>query len=146
MPLMAMTKNVFAAHGGIMKGFDLDELRSIGKNDLFAIESITWSDPLISRTFRGAGYPFDEEELTDFLDGIEKKVFIRGHDYSLLGISIYGDRCLTIFSSRRYKDMGNGGILIARTGKKEIKKASDLAVEDFSIGKWIKYEIKKDER
>jgi serine/threonine-protein phosphatase 2A catalytic subunit len=129
-----------------MEGFDLNELRSIGKNDLFAIESITWSDPLISRTFRGAGYPFDEEELTDFLDGIEKKVFIRGHDYSLLGISIYGDRCLTIFSSRRYKDMGNGGILIARTGKKEIKKASDLAVEDFSIGKWIKYEIKKDER
>lgn len=140
MPLMVLTNNVFAAHGGILKEADLKQLRKIGKNDLGAIESLVWSDPVISPTFRGAGDSFNEEDLTKFLDRINARVFIRGHDYNTLGISIYGDRCLTIFSSRRYKEMGNGGILVARTGR-EISSASDLILEDFSTGKWITYEV-----
>ena len=139
MPLMVLANNVFAAHGGILKGVDLKRLRKIGKNDLGAIESIVWSDPVVSPTSRGAGDPFNEEDLTKFLDNINARVFIRGHDYNTLGISIYGDRCLTIFSSRRYREMGNGGILVART-EKEISSASDLLLEDFSTGKWIRYE------
>jgi predicted phosphodiesterase len=139
MPLMVLTNNVFAAHGGILKEADLERLRKTGKNDLGAIESLVWSDPVISPTFRGAGNPFNEEDLTKFLDGINTRVFIRGHDYNTLGITIYGDRCLTIFSSRRYKEMGNGGILVART-EKEMSNASDLILEDFSMGNWIKYE------
>ncbi len=139
MPLMVLAKNVFAAHGGILKGANLERLRKTGKNDLTSIESIVWSDPIVSTTFRGAGDPFNEEDLTKFLDGINARVFIRGHDYSTLGISIYGDRCITIFSSRMYKEMGNGGILVART-EKEISSTSDLILEDFSTGKWINYE------
>ncbi|MDD2665714.1 MAG: metallophosphoesterase family protein [Methanocellales archaeon] len=139
MPLMVLAKNVFAAHGGILKGANLEQLRKIGKNDLTSIESIVWSDPIISTTFRGVGDPFNEEDLTKFLDGINARVFIRGHDYSTLGISIYGGRCLTIFSSRRYKEMGNGGILVARA-EKEISCTSDLILEDFSTGKWLNYE------
>ena len=140
MPLMVLANNVFAAHGGILKEVDLKRLRKIGKNDLEAIESIVWSDPVVSPTSRGAGDPFNEEDLTKFLDNINARVFIRGHNYNNLGISIYGDRCLTIFSSRRYKEMGNGGILVART-EKEISSASDLLLEDFSTGQWIKYEV-----
>ncbi len=142
MPLMILGGKVFAAHGGILKGANLEKLREIGKNDLGAIEAIMWSDPVISPTFRGAGDPFNEKELKKFLDGIKARVFIRGHDYNTLGISIYGDRCLTIFSSRRYKDRGNGGILVARTERtREISNASDLILEDFSTGKWTKYEM-----
>jgi predicted phosphodiesterase len=139
MPLMVLTNNVFAAHGGILKGFDLKQLRKTGKNDLRTIESLVWSDPFVSPTFRGAGIPFNEEDLSKFLDEINARVFIRGHDYNTLGITIYGDRCITIFSSSRYKEMGNGGILVART-KKEISSASDLVLEDFSTGKLITYE------
>jgi len=97
-----------------------------------------WSDPVISSTFRGAGNPFNEEDLVKFLDKINARIFIRGHDYNTLGTSIYGDRCITIFSSCRYKGMGNGGILVASTDK-EIFSASDLVLEDFSTGKWITY-------
>lgn len=142
MPLMVLGNNVFAAHGGILKGADLDTLRIIGKNDPVIIESTVWSDPVVSPTMRGAGDPFDEKELTEFLDDIKAKVFVRGHDYNTLGVSIYGDRCLAIFSSRRYKEMGNRGILVARAEKK-VSNASDLIVEDFSTGKWIRYQIAK---
>jgi serine/threonine-protein phosphatase 2A catalytic subunit len=139
MPLMVLTNNIFAAHGGILKEADLEQLKKTGKNDLGAIESLVWSDPVISPTFRGAGNPFNEEDLVKFLDEINARVFIRGHDYCNLGITIYGDRCLTIFSSCRYKEMGNRGILVA-SADKEIFSASDLVLEDFSTGKWITYE------
>jgi len=138
MPLMVQTENVFAAHGGILKNTDLDYLNKIEKNDKKAIEELVWSDPAISLTFRGAGFRFTNEDLTAFLKSINAKVFVRGHDYNTLGFSIYQDKCLTIFSSSRYKKMGNGGILVAKTDKK-VNKASDLIVEDFSSGKWLKY-------
>jgi predicted phosphodiesterase len=142
MPLMVLGNNIFAAHGGIPKGADLDTLKRVEKNDPTVIESIVWSDPVISPTFRGAGDPFDEEELARFLDNIGAKIFVRGHDYNTLGISIYNDRCLTIFSSSRYREMGNGGILVARA-EKEISSTDDLILEDFSTGRWKEYQIAK---
>lgn len=140
MPLMDLTNNVFISHGGIIKEADLDYLRKIGKNDKNAIEALVWSEPVISQTFRGAGDPFNEKDLINFLDNINAKVFIRGHDYNTLGFSIYKDKCLTIFSSRIYQEMGNGGILVARAEKK-VNKTSDLIIEDFSTGKWLKYKV-----
>jgi len=142
MPLMVQANNVYAAHGGILKGADLERLRKVEKNDIQAIESIVWSDPKISPTFRGAGDPFNEEELKEFLNKIKANLFIRGHDYNTLGTAIYGDKCLTIFSSRRYKEMGNKGILVATT-EKEISNLNDLTVEDFYTGKWLKYKIRR---
>jgi predicted phosphodiesterase len=138
MPLMVLAKNVFAAHGGILKGANLKILRSIGKNDSTAIESIVWSDPEISPVFRGAGVPFNEKDLADFLNLINATVFLRGHDYNTLGISIYGDRCITLFSSNRYKEKGNGGILVAIL-EEEVSCVSELKIEDFSSGKWKPY-------
>lgn len=66
MPLMVLANKVFAAHGGILKGFNLEKLRKIDKNDLLAIEAVVWSDPAISPTFRGAGDKFDEDDLKNF--------------------------------------------------------------------------------
>ncbi|RLF51540.1 MAG: hypothetical protein DRN24_04765 [Thermoplasmata archaeon] len=142
-PLITLTTyNVFAAHGGIIKGATLEQLRNIDKNDIEAVESIVWSDPTVSLTYRGAGKPFDEKDLTSFLDEIKAHVFVRGHSYNTLGFSIYNDRCLTIFSSQRYKNMGNGGILVAKV-EKNVKYASDIVIEDFSTGEWNKYKIIK---
>ncbi|MDH7507095.1 MAG: hypothetical protein QHH15_04845, partial [Candidatus Thermoplasmatota archaeon] len=140
--LMDLTNNVFISHGGIIKEADLDYLRKIGKNDKNAIEALVWSDPVISQTFRGAGDPFNEKDLINFLDNINAKIFVRGHDYNTLGFSIYKDKCLTVFSSSMYKEMGNTGILVAIADKK-VKLASDLIVEDFSTGKWRKYKVVK---
>jgi hypothetical protein len=105
-----------------------------------ALVSLVWSDPVIAHTNRGIGDPFDENELVSFLDAVHTNVLIRGHDYDTLGFSIYGDRCLTIFSSREYKDMGNGGILVA-CAEKEISHATELVVEDFSSGRWRRYQV-----
>lgn len=138
MPLMLLTKNVFAAHGGIIKGADLEKLRGIGKNDATAIESLVWSDPAISPTYRGAGIRFNEKDLTSFLDKINAKVFIRGHDYNTLGFSIYNGKCLTIFSSQRYKNMGNRGVLAA-TIEKTVTSIKDISVKNLIDGKWIEY-------
>ena len=77
-----------------------------------------------------------------FLSKIKAKVFVRGHDYNLLGYSIYGDKCLTILSSRLYKEMGNGGILVA-IAENKVNKASYLSVSDFSSGNWSRYKIFK---
>jgi hypothetical protein len=140
MPLMIFSHGVFAAHGGIIKGADLRTLKTIGKNDGTAVAALVWSDPVLSPTYRGVGERFDEHDLHQFLEGISAKVFVRGHDYKTLGYSIYGDRCLTLFSSSRYKEEGNGGILVARADK-EIARASDLVVEDYSKGHWNMYQV-----
>ncbi|UCB58094.1 MAG: metallophosphoesterase [Thermoplasmatales archaeon] len=140
MPLMVLSNSVFAAHGGFLKGYDLESLRKIDKNDLRAITSVVWSDPVVSLVFRGIGDRFTEEDLICFLNEINAKVFIKGHDYNTLGFSIYGDRCLTIFSSSQYKDMGNGGVLVAIKDK-DVSCVSDLNIKDYSIGKWVDYKI-----
>jgi len=134
MPLAAMLNNVFASHGGIVKGKNLHE---IGKNDVDALEALTWSDPVVAGTYRGAGVPFDEQELKEFLERIGARAFIRGHDYNMNGIIVY-ERCLTIFSSRRYRTMGNGGILVAKI-EGNIQDIDDITIEEFRNGRWVSY-------
>ncbi len=136
MPLAALLNNVFASHGGIYHN-----LEKMSKNDLEAIEALTWSDPIISNLYRGVGFPFNEKDLEKFLKNINAKAFIRGHDYNLNGIIVY-KKCLTIFSSRLYKDMGNKGILIAKIYG-DIDSIDDIEIENFYNGKWEKYMAKK---
>ena len=142
LPLIFKGKNVIATHGGILKNVTLDSLRELDKNDVDVLSSIVWSDPIISPIHRGIGDRFNKETLNLFLRNTKSSVFIRGHTPYLLGISIYDDRCLTIFSSRRYIDMGNKGIIVAQAYK-EINSASDMVIQDFSSGIWMPYEIKK---
>jgi len=140
MPLAAMLNNVFASHGGILKELiDLDK-NGLDKNDVKAIEMLTWSDPAIANLYRGAGVPFDENDLEKFLAMMNAEAFIRGHDYNMNGIIVY-KKCLTIFSSRSYKDMGNKGILIAKI-KGDIYAIDDIEIEDFYTGKWKKYRVR----
>jgi predicted phosphodiesterase len=133
MPLMAFANNVYLAHGGFpRKGVQIE------KNDVDAIEEITWSDVAISPVYRGAGFKFDEKMLSQFLNKIKAKAFIRGHDYTMNGIIAY-KKCLTIFSSRKYENEGNGGILIAKIDG-HIKSIEDIKIERWKDGKWIEYE------
>jgi hypothetical protein len=140
MPMMMRTPTVFASHGGIIKRATMETLRTIQKNDRGALEALVWSDPTTSPTFRGAGDPFDEEELLDFLQRIHAHVFLRAHDYTKLGMSIFRDQCVTILSCRQYCEMGNKGILIARA-QKNVSHVSDLHFEDFSSGEWKTYQV-----
>jgi len=138
MPLMVLSNKIFASHGGILKGFGLRELRKIDKNDLHAIESLTWSDPDISRTLRGLGFRYSRDDVNEFLDCLRANLFVKGHDYTTNGTAIYGGICLTIFSSRRYEKAGNGGVLVAEI-EREVESIKDVKVKDYSNGKWKDY-------
>ncbi len=146
LPLMIKTKNgIYAAHGGILKDADLNELKNVDKNDKHALSAIVWSDPIDYGPRRGGiprGDSFSSSELSIFLKNISAKVMIRGHDYNTLGYSIYDNKCLTIFSSRLYANKGNSGILIAKSKlDKKINNVLDLEVEDVSSGIWEKYRV-----
>lgn len=141
MPLMALTNNVFASHGGILRGYGLEQLRAVDKNDVGAIDALSWSDPVISNTNRGAGVSFSALDVKEFLKRIGAKVFVRGHDYNTLGMAIYDDTCLTLFTSRRYRNMGNKGILIARANH-EISAFEELVVEEYTGEEWKAYRVK----
>ena len=140
LPLMALGHGIFAAHGGFPVDATLQALRTIKKTDREAMESLLWSDPEVSQTFRGVGRLFTGDDLLRFLKRIGASVFLRGHDYQRLGESIYGDRCLTLFSARQYQTMGNQGVLVAWTSR-DIRRASEMQVEDFSTGEWRPYTV-----
>ncbi|MBC7128339.1 MAG: serine/threonine protein phosphatase [Thermoplasmatales archaeon] len=136
MPLACLLNNVFASHGGIIKDKKIEE---IDKNDIHDIEAITWSDPEIANLYRGAGISYSQKDLDEFLENIGAKAFIRGHDYNLNGIIVY-EKCLTIFSSRIYKNEGNKGVLIAKIYG-EINSMDDIEIEDIYSKE--KYKAKK---
>lgn len=140
MPLMLLSNNVFAAHGGILKHHDAAMLRRVGKNDPAVVEALTWSDPIAAQTMRGAGDPYSEQELNDFLDDIGAEVFIKGHDAGTLGTAIYGGRCLTLFTSRRYRNQGNGGVLVAEIDG-PVDDIGDIMVKNYIGGSWWDYEV-----
>jgi len=141
-PLMVLGHRIYAAHGGFLTSASKNDLVKLSKTDGDVFSDIVWSDPSISPTNRGVGHRFTEEELTRFLNQLPASVFLRGHDYNTIGVSIYHDRCLTLFSSQAYQHGGNGGILVAQT-KNDLSVASDLLVEDYQTGQWRPYTIAK---
>jgi predicted phosphodiesterase len=141
MPLMVLANNIFAAHGGIPKNYTLDQLRNLQKSDPYVLEAVTWSDPDTSKNYRGAGYPFSLKDVETFLKEVKAEIFLKSHDYNTLGTTIFNGRCLTIFSSRRYKEMGNKGILIARVNE-PIKDPDELVVEELRGKTWHEYDIR----
>lgn len=70
------------------------------------LEEILWSDPLedLTGTYaspRGAGKLFGENETSRFLDMLDVKVLIRGHEPSPEGFKIsHGGKILTLFSRK----------------------------------------------
>lgn len=140
LPLMAMGHGIFAAHGGFPVDASLHDLETASKSDRTFLEPILWNDPAVSKTFRGVGQLFSEDELLRFLDRIHASVFVRSHDYQRLGEAIYEDHCLTLFTARQYQTMGNTGILVASTDT-DVSKASDLHVENFASGSWQPYHV-----
>ncbi len=140
MPLMVLSNKIFASHGGILRGFGREELKKVDKSDVHAIEALTWSDPSISKTFRGIGFSYSGKDLEEFLEGINANLFVKGHDYDTNGIAIYREKCLTIFSSRRYEKAGNGGVLIAEVTK-PVESIKDIKVMDYLGGMWKEYTV-----
>ncbi|WP_353683577.1 metallophosphoesterase family protein [Thermodesulfovibrio sp. 3907-1M] len=129
MPLMLQTLNgVVAAHGGFpMRGQKIEDK---SREDL--IMDILWADPECSPMFRGYGVPkFTEEQLINFLDSCGASCFIRGHDYTVAGKAIYSNKCITVFTCRRYAF--KAGMTVAKVDlSRKVKDATDIVLEDFT--------------
>ncbi|MGB9710777.1 MAG: metallophosphoesterase family protein [Thermodesulfovibrio sp.] len=130
MPLMIQTKNgVVAAHGG----FPLKDQKIDDKSSTDLIIDILWADPECSPMFRGYGIPkFTEKQLIEFLNSINASCFIRGHDYNVAGKRIYSNKCITVFTCRRYAF--RAGITVAKVDlSKKIKDATDVELENLTF-------------
>ncbi|WP_297212860.1 MULTISPECIES: metallophosphoesterase [Thermodesulfovibrio] len=129
MPLMFKTCNgIIAAHAGFpLHGQSIDDK---SRKDL--IVDILWADAQISPMFRGFDIPkFSEEQLTEFLNKMNAKCFIRGHDPFLAGKSIYSKRCITLSTSRSYVFRGGMKIAKANLGQ-PVKNTDHILIEDIT--------------
>jgi hypothetical protein len=145
LPLFLFTPNgVFSSHGGILKkAASKEDLFKIQSSDIDAVLDLTWGDPAVVKTFRGTiseKTNFTHAEFKGFLEAIGAKMMLRGHDYNTNGRSLFDDRLLTIFTSRRYKDRGDGGILVARLDlERAMETVHDLEVLAFKDDMWTTY-------
>jgi hypothetical protein len=140
LPLMGTTGNgIFFSHAGIPKMSDWKN-RSGTDEELSA--QITWAEPLGHGLNRGFGtqMDFNNAQLRDFIDSIGARVFVRGHGPIALGTVLFKNRCLTLFTSRRYQNYGNGGVLLGSVdGSRKINRADEIEVEQLKDGKWLAY-------
>lgn len=140
LPLMGTTGNgIFFSHAGIPKMTDWEN-RSRTDEELAA--QVTWAEPLGHGLNRGFGtrMDFSNANLRDFLDSVGARVFVRGHGPMALGTILFRNRCLTLFTSRRYQNYGNGGVLLGSVDmNKRINRADEIDIEQLKDGKWLEY-------
>jgi protein phosphatase len=111
-PLAAYTPSgAFLAHGGFPSRLATPWTDRFSTVDETLFVELLWRDIAVSHVDRGLSPPFDESDLAEFLHGTGLHLFLRGHDPSVVGQSLYHDRCLTLHTSRMYKSYG--GILTA---------------------------------
>ncbi len=145
LPLFVLTSNgVFATHGGFPMTKNIFKLNL---DDEDAIIQTLWNDPTDFAPFRGPirfRTNYNKVETIRFLDKINSKVLLRGHHYTTSGYSIFNDRILTLFTSRRYRYEGVGGVLLARTElEKEVNTVMDLELLEIKGGKLEKRQIER---
>lgn len=133
-PLAGYTPSgVFLAHGGFPSRLApvwQDRFRSA---DETLLVELLWRDAAASRVDRGLSPSFDEEALDVFLRGTGLHVFLRGHDPSVVGQSLYHDQCLTLHTSRLYEQYG--GILTARVALDHaVHSTRELQVVRLEVG------------
>ena len=143
-PIFIQLENgIFAAHGGIPIG--VTNLSTIRPHDTTFILHTLWGDPKESSKNRGEisnESNFSKREFLSFLDGIDAKIMIRGHDYSTLGYLMYDNKLITVFTSERYKTRGAKGILVIKANPmKSINTVFDLELMEISNKRLKKREL-----
>jgi serine/threonine-protein phosphatase 2A catalytic subunit len=140
LPLMGTTDNgIFFSHAGIPK---MKDWKQRSRTDEEMIAQITWAEPLGHGLNRGFGtrMDFSGQELRDFLDSNGARVFVRGHGPIALGTVLFKNRCLTLFTSRRYQNYGNGGVLLGSIDlTSKINRADEIRIEQLVDGRWHQY-------
>jgi predicted phosphodiesterase len=128
-PLAVVVRNIIALHGALPKIERLEDFEKIKIGDENWLR-ICWGDfsnepgeelgidPFTGRPQFGRNYFFR------LMEKFQKKVLIRSHDPKA-SLSMFDDRCLTIFTSSAYKVER---IIAVLDFQKQIKTAKDLVI------------------
>ena len=132
-PIAATSANgAYFAHAGFPRALAAPDWASSfesASEDLLA--EVVWAECDASRSRRGGSAPWGAADLDAFLRATELTVFLRGHDPDVTGRSLYGDRCLTLQTTRIYERFG--GVIVARVPLgRPLLSVRDLAVEHLS--------------
>jgi protein phosphatase len=118
LPLGALVNGtILCLHGGIGPGIEtVGEIRRIrlpfAAADDENVEAILWADPrdtfpLFGPSRRGAGVQFGPEAVNNFLTGNGLDYLIRAHQCVKRGISVFAEKCITVFSTSYYSHADN---------------------------------------
>ncbi len=103
---------VYLAHAGFPQRSQEATARSLFETPTEGtILDVVWRDADASRWDRRLSPPFGAASLEPFLRSIDSRFFLRGHDPDLTGRWLYGDRCLTLHTTRVFESYG--GVLRA---------------------------------
>ena len=101
---------------------DVDESRLI---------ELVWSDCDATRHLHGVSVPWSGNDLSGFLSHAGLSLFLRGHDPDLTGRPLYGDRCLTLHTTRFYERYG--GVILAHLALDgRVESVADLRIEHLA--------------
>ncbi len=132
-PLAAYTDSgIFLAHGGFPPELPAHWQDRFHDPDDSLVMDLLWRDVAASNVDRGESPAFTEDDLGHFLQATGLSVFVRGHDPRVVGQRLYGDRVLTLHTSRAYRRFG--GILVARASlTTPVHTIGDLRVESLTV-------------
>ncbi|MGP8074900.1 MAG: metallophosphoesterase [Thermoplasmata archaeon] len=92
---------------------------------------IVWAECAESRHRRGAAEPWGPDALDQFLAASGLSIVLRGHDPDLAGKKLYGDRVVTLHTTRTYQRYG--GVLVGVLPlASPLPSVSDLSIEHLS--------------
>jgi hypothetical protein len=115
LPLVALTKDVIALHGGLPQARNFKEIEEVprglftGQNKVQ--DQILWNDSvnlpgkIIEEQHRGCKYAisYGEEYFQAAMKKLKREVLIRGHDSHAKGF-MYDRRCVTVHTSTLYAE------------------------------------------
>ncbi len=132
-PIAATSANgAYFAHAGFPRALGTPDWASSFESvseDVLA--EVVWAECDASRSRRGGSIPWRAADLDAFLRATGLTVFLRGHDPDVTGRSLYGDRCLTLHTTRIYERFG--GVIVARVPLgRPLVSTHDLEVEHLS--------------
>ncbi len=108
----SMPNGAYLAHAGFPRSLPTprwtEAFHDIGEDGLL---QVVWSECDRSRGHRGVARPWGAFDLDAFLRRTGLSVILRGHDPDLCGRPLYGDRCLTLHTTRIYERYG--GVIAA---------------------------------
>jgi diadenosine tetraphosphatase ApaH/serine/threonine PP2A family protein phosphatase len=152
-PLAAIVGNsIFCVHGGIGPDIvDLNTIRGIQlpveTYDDQVISQLVWSDPskdigFFESNVRGIGWLFGSTAVNEFLQAVKMKIMVRAHQCVTHGLSVFAQKCITVFSTSDYHHGHNcaGYLRVSENEEIEHKVLNSVTFVTFSEAQFTKIE------